>query len=48
MLHSASTRWFEDLSPRTESGRTVAALAATGAIAIEARTALDRGTALPL
>ena len=41
MLRSASTRWFEVLSPRAESVRTVAALAATGAIEIEARTALD-------
>ncbi len=37
MLRSASTRWFEVLTPRTESVRTVSALAATGAVEIELR-----------
>ncbi len=37
MLRPASTRWFEVLCPRAESVRTVAALAATGAIEIEVR-----------
>ena len=37
MLRSASTRWFEVLTPRSESVHTVSALAATGAVEIELR-----------
>lgn len=37
MLRSASTRWFEVLTPRDESVHTVTALAATGAVEIELR-----------
>ncbi len=41
MLRPASTRWFEILSPRGETVRTVAALAATGAVELEVRAAED-------
>jgi V/A-type H+-transporting ATPase subunit I len=37
MLRPASTRWFEVLCPRSESIRTVAELACTGAVEIEVR-----------
>jgi V/A-type H+-transporting ATPase subunit I len=38
MLRPASTRWFEVLCPRSESVRTVAELARTGAVEIEVRS----------
>ncbi|MCF7985514.1 MAG: ATPase [Thiohalocapsa sp.] len=37
MLGSAATRWFEVLCPRTESVRTLAELAQTGAVELELR-----------
>jgi len=45
MLCCAATRWFEVLSPRAENVHIVTTLAATGAIALEARTALDHQAA---
>jgi len=41
MLRPASTRWFEVLCPRSESIRTVAELARTGAVEIEVRPRVE-------
>ena len=41
MLRPAATRWFEVLCPRSESVRTVAELALTGAVEIEVRDPAD-------
>ncbi len=41
MLRPAATRWFEVLCPRSESVRTVAELALTGAVEVEVREPSD-------